>query len=169
MAAAGSACASPGSTWTDGRPAARAPGLRDHHRVAVNPDDRSRAGDSGSEINKIDTRAASDIEGRLARTQIKGSQHMIPQLVPLARGGDLSHVLDRVRPRGTLDQVHLTAGQKASACARLLTSVLRFSAIAWIGVPGSDSSAVNSQRSASSSVNPQSRSSVRVPGSPLTT
>jgi hypothetical protein len=60
-------------------------------------------------------------------------------------------------------------GQNASACARRFTSVRRFSLIAWIGVPGSVSSAVNSQRSASASSNPQSKSSVSVPCSPRMT
>ena len=56
--------------------------------------------------------------------------------------------------------------QKASACARLFTSVRRCSASACTGVPGSDSSAVNSQLSASVSVNPQSKSRVSVPPRP---
>src|SRR5215468_1636952 len=60
------------------------------------------------------------------------------------------------------------SGQKASAWARRLTSVPRCPQRAWIGVPGSVSSAVNSQRSASSSSNPQSKSTVSVPPSPLT-
>ncbi len=59
--------------------------------------------------------------------------------------------------------------QMASAWARRFTSVPRCSAIAWMGVPGSDSSAVNSQRSASGSSNPQSNRTVSVPCSPRTT
>src|ERR1700685_243069 len=55
------------------------------------------------------------------------------------------------------------------ACARRLTSEARRLAIASIGLPGSVSSAVNSQRSASRSSNPQSKSRVRVPLRPLTT
>ena len=59
--------------------------------------------------------------------------------------------------------------QKASAWARRFTSVQRCSVIAWIGVPGSVSSAVNSQRSASGSSNPQSNRTVSVPCRPRTT
>src|ERR1700733_5383604 len=54
------------------------------------------------------------------------------------------------------------------ACARRLTSVARRLAIASLGFPGSGPSAVNSQRSASRSSNPQSKSRVRVPLRPLT-
>jgi len=64
------------------------------------------------------------------------------------------------------------AGQKLKAQGLsfdiAFTSVLRRLAIASIGVPGSESSAVNSQRSASGSSKPQSRSKVRVPHRPLT-
>jgi geranylgeranyl diphosphate synthase type I len=63
----------------------------------------------------------------------------------------------------------LSGAQMASAWARRFTSVPRCSAIAWMGVPGSESSAVNSQRSASGSSKPQSNSTVSVPCSPRTT
>ena len=46
--------------------------------------------------------------------------------------------------------------------------MLRRLAIASIGVPGSESSAVNSQRIASRSSKPQSKSKVSVPHRPLT-
>src|SRR5262249_55568678 len=49
-------------------------------------------------------------------------------------------------------------GQKASAWARRLTSLQRCAAIASIGLPGSESSSVNNQRIASTSVKPQSKS-----------
>src|SRR5260221_13454193 len=58
--------------------------------------------------------------------------------------------------------------QKASAWPRLLTSLQRCEAIASIGLPGSDSSEVNSQRIASTSVKPQSNSKVSVPCRPRT-
>jgi hypothetical protein len=73
------------------------------------------------------------------------------------------------RQPGTQLAGHAGGAQNASACARRFTSVRRFSQIAWIGVPGSDSSAVNSQRSASASSNPQSKSRVSVPCSPRMT
>src|SRR5690606_10574491 len=59
--------------------------------------------------------------------------------------------------------------QRASACARRRASVPRFCASASIGAPGSVSSGVNSQSSASSSAKPQSASTVRVPCRPLWT
>ena len=80
------------------------------------------------------------------------------------------------RAKGALAELAVTAtarnglpGQKASAWARRFTSVPRCSVIAWMGVPGSVSSAVNSQRSASGSPNPQSNRTVSVPCSPRTT
>ena len=60
------------------------------------------------------------------------------------------------------------AAQSARACARRFTSVQRRSVIAWIGVPGSESSAVKSHRNDPASSNPQSKSTVSVPCRPLT-
>src|SRR5699024_2652327 len=56
----------------------------------------------------------------------------------------------------------------ANPWARRRTSVPRFSRMAWMGVPGRESSGVNSQRRASSWEKPESLSRTRVPGRPLT-
>ena len=128
---------------------------------------------------------AGPAERRKERHLVRGLKALLPQLNDVYPGPEngveevcqvslpLPRVGAQVQPGGGQPGPrvagHARGAQNASACALRFTSVRRFSLIAWIGVPGSDSSAVNSQSSASASSNPQSKSKVSVPCRPRMT